>query len=200
MRTSRVHIRSCHPTTRIHLSRLRLHLTSLLSMNLCLKEQTCHALLHVCFRASFCDETRQIITKSQILLLPATQNTTLVMRSINILGLGCLLLGVFWLSRLGRQIVSVRARVEPLGDLHLPTWTQAAISTVIILTTSSPLSGDETNSTTFDDERHSQLELTWCSNGIMHYETVHSGSEEWSCVLQYTFQWLINCKHQELQA
>jgi hypothetical protein len=34
----------------------------------------------------------------------------------------------------------------------------------------------------------------------MHYETVHNGSEEWSCILQYTFQWLINCKHQEFQA
>jgi hypothetical protein len=103
-------------------------------------------------------------------------------------GPGRLLLGVFWLSRLGRQTVSVRARVEPLGDPHSRTWTQAAISTVIILTTSSLLSGDETNSTTFGDERHSRLELTWCSDGIMHYETVHNGSEEWSCVSQYTFQ------------
>ena len=71
--TRDVHIRSCHPTTRIRLSGLRSHLTSLISMNLCLKEQICHALLHVCFRASFWDETRQIVTKSQILLLPATQ-------------------------------------------------------------------------------------------------------------------------------
>jgi hypothetical protein len=115
-------------------------------------------------------------------------------------GPGRLLLGVFWLSQLGRQIVSVRAQVEPLGDPHSCMWTQAAISTVIILTTSSPLSGDETNSTTFGDERHSRLELMWCSDGTMHYETVHSGSEEWSCVLQYTFEWLINCKHQEFQA
>jgi hypothetical protein len=45
-----------------------------------------------------------------------------------------LLLGVFWLSRLGRQIVSVRAQVEPLGDPHSCMGTQATISTVIILT------------------------------------------------------------------
>jgi hypothetical protein len=115
-------------------------------------------------------------------------------------GLGRLLLGVFWLSQLGRQIVSVRAQDEPLGDPHSHTWTQAAISTVIISTTSSLLSGDETNSTTFGDEHHPWLELMWWSNGTMHYETVHSGSEEWSCVLQYTFQWLIICKHQKFQA
>ena len=56
----------CHGCTYarvIHLSGLRLHLTSLISMNLCLKEQICHALLHVYFRASFWDETRQIVTK-----------------------------------------------------------------------------------------------------------------------------------------
>jgi hypothetical protein len=47
-------------------------------------------------------------------------------------GPGCLLLGAFWLSRFGRQIISVRARVEPLGDPHSRTRTQAAISTVII--------------------------------------------------------------------
>jgi hypothetical protein len=99
-------------------------------------------------------------------------------------GPGRLLLGVFWLSRLGRQTVSVRARVEPLLDPHSRTWTQAAISTVIILTTSSLLSGDETNSTTFGNECHSRLELTWCSDGTMHYETVHSGSEE-VCVCVY---------------
>jgi hypothetical protein len=47
-------------------------------------------------------------------------------------GPGRLLLGgVFWPSRLGRQIVSVRARVKPLGDPHSRTWTQAAITSLI---------------------------------------------------------------------
>ena len=46
-------------------------------------------------------------------------------------GPGRLLLGVFWLSQLGRQTVSVRARVEPLGDPHSRTWTQAAITSLI---------------------------------------------------------------------
>jgi hypothetical protein len=51
---------------------LRSHLTSLMSMNLITERADMHALLHVCFRASFWVETWQIFTKSQILLLTVT--------------------------------------------------------------------------------------------------------------------------------
>jgi hypothetical protein len=48
-----------------------------------------HCCLHVCFKASFWVETRQIFTKSQILLLTVIQKQPPVMQSINIHGPCC---------------------------------------------------------------------------------------------------------------